>query len=46
MRVLQTQRALIESEVNYLSAQEARWSAAAEISGLLQEEIFPPAAQH
>lgn len=41
MRVLQSQRALIESELNYLTAQEARWNAAAEISGLLQEDEFP-----
>jgi cobalt-zinc-cadmium efflux system outer membrane protein len=41
LRVLQSQRMLIESELNYLAAQEARWSAAAEIAGLLQEEEFP-----
>lgn len=43
IRVLQSQRALIESELNYLTAQEARWTAAAEIAGLLQEEDFPAA---
>lgn len=42
-RVLQSQRALIENELNYLSAQEARWTAAAEIAGLIQEEQFPRA---
>lgn len=41
LRVLQSQRMLIESELNYISAQEARWMAAAEIAGLLQEEEFP-----
>jgi cobalt-zinc-cadmium efflux system outer membrane protein len=40
MRVLQSQRVLIESELNYLTAQEARWTSAAEISGLLQQESF------
>jgi outer membrane protein, heavy metal efflux system len=43
LRVLQSQRALIENELNYLSAQEARWTAAAEIAGMLQEEQFPRA---
>lgn len=42
LRVLQSQRALIESELSYVSAQEARWTAAAEIAGLIQEEQFPP----
>jgi cobalt-zinc-cadmium efflux system outer membrane protein len=41
LRVLQSQRALIESQLNYLNAQESRWNAAAEIAGLLQEEEFP-----
>jgi cobalt-zinc-cadmium efflux system outer membrane protein len=41
LRVLQSQRALIESQLNYLNAQESRWTAAAEIAGLLQEEEFP-----
>lgn len=41
LRTLPSQRALIDSELNYLSAQEARWMAAAEIAGLLQEEEFP-----
>jgi cobalt-zinc-cadmium efflux system outer membrane protein len=41
LRVLQSQRALIESQLNYLNAQESRWSAAAEIAGLLQEDEFP-----
>jgi outer membrane protein, heavy metal efflux system len=43
LRVLQSQRALIENELNYLTAQEARWTAAAEIAGMLQEEQFPRA---
>jgi outer membrane protein, heavy metal efflux system len=43
MRALQSQRALIESELDYLTAQENRWLAAAEIAGLLQEEEFPEA---
>lgn len=41
IRVLQSQRALIENELSYLAAQEARWAAAAEIAGMLQEEQFP-----
>ena len=41
LRILQSQRVLIESELNYLTAQDARWSAAAEIAGMLQEEDFP-----
>jgi cobalt-zinc-cadmium efflux system outer membrane protein len=41
LRVLQSQRALIENELSYLSSQEARWTTAAEIAGLLQEEQFP-----
>lgn len=45
LRVLQAQRTLIESELNYLAAQEARWNSAAEIAGLLQEEAFPPAGK-
>jgi cobalt-zinc-cadmium efflux system outer membrane protein len=43
LRVLQSQRALIENELNYLTAQDARWTAAAEIAGMLQEEQFPRA---
>ena len=43
LRAMQSQRSLIESELNYLTAQEARWMAAAEIAGLLQEEEFPGA---
>lgn len=45
LRAMQSQRSLIESELNYLTAQEARWMAAAEIAGLLQEEEFPPATK-
>lgn len=41
LRLLQTQRTLIEADLGYLDAQEARWSAAATIAGLLQLEQFP-----
>ena len=41
LRLLQSQRTLIESDLGYIDAQEARWTAAAEISGLLQLEQFP-----
>jgi cobalt-zinc-cadmium efflux system outer membrane protein len=41
LRLLQAQRTLIEANLGYLDAQEARWSAAAEIAGLLQLEQFP-----
>jgi cobalt-zinc-cadmium efflux system outer membrane protein len=45
LRVLQSQRALIESELNYLTAQENRWVSGAEIAGLVQDEEFPPKFQ-
>jgi cobalt-zinc-cadmium efflux system outer membrane protein len=41
LRILQSQRTLIDSDLGYLDAQEARWTAAATISGLLQHEQFP-----
>lgn len=44
LRVLQSQRVLIESELNYINAQENRWLAAAEIAGIIQQEEFPPPA--
>ena len=40
-RVLQSQRALADSQISYIAAQESRWTAAAEIAGLTQEEVFP-----
>ncbi len=41
LRLLQAQRTLIEEDLGYIEAQEARWTAAAEIAGLLQVEQFP-----
>lgn len=41
LRLLASQRTLIESDLGYLDAQEARWTAAATIAGLLQHEQFP-----
>ncbi|MBI3463159.1 MAG: TolC family protein [Planctomycetes bacterium] len=41
LRLLQSQRTLIEANLAYLSAQESRWTAAASIAGLLQSEQFP-----
>jgi cobalt-zinc-cadmium efflux system outer membrane protein len=41
MRGLQAQRAVAESELALVGAQEARWQAAAELAGLLQLEEFP-----
>lgn len=41
LRLLQSQRTLIEADLGYLNAQEARWTAAATIAGLLQLEEFP-----
>lgn len=41
LRLLQSQRTLVEADLGYLEAQEARWSAAAAIAGLLQVEQFP-----
>ena len=35
------QRTLIEADLGYIDAQEARWTSAAEIAGLLQMEQFP-----
>lgn len=41
LRLLQSQRTLLESRISYVNAQEARWTAAAELAGLLQVEQFP-----
>jgi cobalt-zinc-cadmium efflux system outer membrane protein len=41
LRLLQTQRTLIEADLGYVDAQEARWTSAAAIAGLLQLEQFP-----
>lgn len=41
LRLLQAQRTLIEADLGYLEAEEARWTSAATISGLLQQEQFP-----
>jgi cobalt-zinc-cadmium efflux system outer membrane protein len=41
LRLLQAQRTLIEADLGYIDAQEARWIAAARIAGLLQVPEFP-----
>ena len=41
LRLLQAQRTLIEADLGYVEAQEQRWTAAAEVAGLLQSEQFP-----
>ena len=41
LRLLQTQRALVEANLGYIDALEARWAAAAELAGLAQIEAFP-----
>jgi outer membrane protein, heavy metal efflux system len=41
LRYLAAQRALLDASLSYISAQEARWTAAAEVAGLLQSEQFP-----
>lgn len=40
-RLLQSQRGLVESNLGYISALEARFVAAAELAGLTQLEVFP-----
>lgn len=40
-RLLQSQRGLVDSNLEYIVALEARWVAAAELAGLAQLEIFP-----
>jgi outer membrane protein, heavy metal efflux system len=41
VRLLQAQRALIDSSLMYLTALEARWKAAADIAGMTQLDLFP-----
>jgi outer membrane protein, heavy metal efflux system len=41
LRYLNAQRALLDANLSYLVAQEARWTAAAELAGLLQSDRFP-----
>ena len=41
LRLLQSQRTLIEADLGYIDAQEARWTSAATIAGLLQLPAFP-----
>lgn len=41
LRLLQAQKTLIEVDLGYVEAQEARLTAAATIAGLLQLEQFP-----
>jgi cobalt-zinc-cadmium efflux system outer membrane protein len=41
LRLLQSQRTLIEADLGYVDAQEARWTSAAHLAGLLQLEQFP-----
>jgi cobalt-zinc-cadmium efflux system outer membrane protein len=41
LHLLQAQRTFFEAYLGYIDAQEARWSAAATIAGLLQLEQFP-----
>ncbi|HTM54305.1 MAG TPA: TolC family protein [Pirellulales bacterium] len=41
LRYLNAQRALLDANLAYLGAQESRWTAAAEVAGLLQSERFP-----
>lgn len=41
LRLLQAQRALVESQLGYISAMETRWMTAAELAGLAQVDAFP-----
>lgn len=41
LRLLQAQRILVESNLGYIDALEARWDTAAEMAGLAQLEEFP-----
>lgn len=41
LRLLQAQRALVESNLGLIDALEARWAAAAEMAGIVQLEEFP-----
>jgi cobalt-zinc-cadmium efflux system outer membrane protein len=41
LRLLQAQRSLVEADLGYVEALEARWNAAAEMAGQAQVEAFP-----
>lgn len=41
LRLLQSQKTLLDAELAKIDAQEQRWVAAAALAGLLQEEAFP-----
>jgi cobalt-zinc-cadmium efflux system outer membrane protein len=41
LRLLQAQRTLIEADLGNVDAQEARWTAASKLAGLLQLDQFP-----
>ena len=41
LRLLQAQRALVESNLGFIDALEARWAAASEMAGISQIEAFP-----
>jgi len=41
LNYLNSQRALLSANLDYLSAQSALWTSAAEVAGLLQSERFP-----
>ena len=41
LRLLQAQRNVVEADLGYLDAQANRWDAAAQLAGLLQQEMFP-----
>ena len=45
LRVLQTQRAAAETNLEYVRVLAEQWRAGSEIAGLLQEECWPPPAQ-
>ena len=42
LRVLEAQRAITQANLEYVRAMGEAWKAAGEISGLLQEEVWPP----
>jgi outer membrane protein, heavy metal efflux system len=41
LKYLASQRALLDANLSYIDSQEARWTAAADVAGLLQSEQFP-----
>ncbi len=45
LRVLQAQRSLVAANLEYLHAIAEAWRGAAEISGLLLEDVWPPAGE-